>query len=431
MTSVIIAGAGVGGLYLAGILEKKGYYVTVIEKNLIDNLSYNWHDDVERNTFVEAGIPIESLDYHLKQDWSFAMFGSKSITKISIPDSLKDLSIHRRSLAKILISQCLKTKFLFSHIIEKPIIKDSCVIGVSTNKGDFFADLIIDNCGYNSPIRSQLPDEAIIDRNYSEDEVFHVYRAFWERKKDIERSFHTNKAYLRHMGRKGISWAIDKNNEVDILVGSVERISDSEIDAALVDLKIDNPVIGEKTRSEGKYVIPVRSPIRKMIWNGYALLGDSAFMTIPMLGSGINSSLKCGKILSEIIFKCEGDFKEEKLWEYQVICYKGFLYQHFSVDIMKRWLLKAKLSDISFISDKGLVNAEEMAFIASGKPFELSFSSMVKKAIKGFSNPALLLALLKTLNKGKKAMRIALKIPTYYTKNAFLQWANKLNSIFD
>jgi len=153
-------------------------------------------------------------------------------------------------------------------------------------------------------------------------------------------------------------------------------------------------------------------------------------MTIPMLGSGIRSSLRCGKILSETIVKCECNFQQENLWDYQVRCYKDFLYQHFAVDIMKRWLLKAKLTDISFISDKGLVNAEEMALVASGKPFELSFCSMIKKARQGFSNPGLLISLLNTLNNGKRAMKIANRIPSVYSEKDFLKWENKLNTIF-
>ena len=38
-----------------------------------------------------------------------------------------------------------------------------------------------------------------------------------------------------------------------------------------------------------------------MVADGYAAIGDSAFMTVPVIGSGIANALKAAKILADAI----------------------------------------------------------------------------------------------------------------------------------
>ena len=47
--------------------------------------------------------------------------------------------------------------------------------------------------------------------------------------------------------------------------------------------------------------IPVRQPLAVMIADGYAAIGDSAFMAIPINGSGIGCSMRAGKMLADAV----------------------------------------------------------------------------------------------------------------------------------
>ena len=57
-------------------------------------------------------------------------------------------------------------------------------------------------------------------------------------------------------------------------------------------LRPDNPRLGTEVVRGGQFVeIPVRHPLSVMVADGYAAIGDSAFMTVPLIGSGIANSL--------------------------------------------------------------------------------------------------------------------------------------------
>lgn len=426
---IIIAGAGVGGLFLAKVLSEKDYDISIFENRDKDSLSYDWYDDVSYDTFLKSGISKNRLSFYSKKDWSFIMYGSTNVTKINIPDEKKDISVHRRTLSEELMKDLKGVAFHFGEKVLSPIVKDEKVVGIKTIKGEYYADLIIDSAGVDSPLRTNLPDKAKIQKEIKQEEKFSVYRAFFERNQEFKEDYHTNKAYLRHLGRRGISWAID-GKDVDVLIGNIGSISNEEIESALNDIKRDNQMIIGQALSAGKYIIPVRRPLAKMVWNGYVALGDSAFMTIPMLGSGIRSSILSAKILSEVIETIKPDFPEKKLWLYQARVIKELLYTHYSVDIMKNWLLKASLKDIAFIANSKIVSASDMALVASGNPFELSCKEMFKKAIKGISKPRLLIDLLITLIKGKSALKKAQEIPLEFEEKKVARWINSIEKYY-
>ena len=58
MSSVLIAGAGHGGLSAAAILAKNGYKVTVLEKHTKDSIGHDWHDAMDIPAFRFADIPV-------------------------------------------------------------------------------------------------------------------------------------------------------------------------------------------------------------------------------------------------------------------------------------------------------------------------------------------------------------------------------------
>ncbi|TFF63612.1 MAG: hypothetical protein EU521_00975, partial [Promethearchaeota archaeon] len=54
---IVIAGAGHGGIVAARELALQGFEVHVYEKKGRDNLSWDWRDNMELDTFQEIGIP--------------------------------------------------------------------------------------------------------------------------------------------------------------------------------------------------------------------------------------------------------------------------------------------------------------------------------------------------------------------------------------
>lgn len=426
---IIIAGAGLGGLNLAYELGKKGYDVTVIEKETPDTISFDWSDDIERSVFKELSLPVPDASFsHDKPNWSFVPpFGGK-LTKINQPLEHTDYSVMRIPFAKMFIDRADKARFLYGVTVLEPIVEGKRVTGVRTDKGDFFGDLIVDNLGAFSPVRAKLPEALGVPNAVDSKELFSAYRGFFART-DAEVSEHTNKAYLKHLGNAGISWCLDRGNSVDVLIGITGKMPEGFVDTALAALRKDNPCLGQKLLSAGGiYKVAIRYPLSKIVADGYAAIGDAAFMTIPILGSGMASSLRAGKYLADVICSSAAPFTTEKLWAYQVKVFKAFGAKHAAIDYMKRWLLGASDNDINFALTSGMLNAEDMALVARGEPIRLTNAEKVQKMKTAYKNPGLLLRLNSLLMSMGKVNTLAQNIPESYDEKSIEKWRRKLDS---
>lgn len=429
MSKIVIAGAGIGGLVLAKELEGKGHEVVILEKNTLAALSFDWHDDVEFGIVPEFNIDLRKIKHYPKQDWAFLFPEVDEIIGLTIPDEKKDISIHRRDLSAWLIGELKEAEIQYGNAVKSVICKDGKVVGVKTNKGDIYGDLIVDCCGVDSVVRSNLPDEFGVLQKIKDEDVFNVYRGFYK-KTDAKKEEFTNKAYLRHLGRPGISWALDKGDHVDILIGNAGKLTKSELNVSLEHLKEVNAVLSNELLSSAVCRIPVRRPLEKMFANGYVTLGDSACMTIPMLGSGIASSMRAGRILAKVIEESDGIYTEEKLYPYQERVNKLFGASHAAIDVLKCWLLTESASVLGFFVNKQIVAKEDMQAAAEGGVVKMGFGQIVKRAMRGLSNISALLRLAKTLSKQGKAQKLWSNPPVSYDVNKFRKWKEKAEKIF-
>ena len=429
---IIITGAGIGGLFASELLGKLGYKVLVFEKKGQNELSYDWHDDVSPTVFKDLNIEIDPSLYFKKSDWSFATPFEETVIKLNGNPENADLSIERRLLSNLLYERAKEfAEFRFHAEVNAPIVSNNKVIGIMVNGKAEYADLVIDSGGVFSNVRSKLPKNFMIQNNPEPYEVFFAYRAFISRLKGIPEPEHNTKVYLRHLGDEGISWCIaDHNPElVNVLIGRVKELNKETLNKALQDLRLKNPYLGKEVKRGGITVpIPVRHPLTVMVADGYAAIGDAAFMTIPMIGSGIATSLYAAKILSDTV--SNGDFSKENLWNYQIACYKKFGAAHYGVDVLKRWMLSAKTEDITWLFSSSVISDKDMGAASSGKNLKLSIPEIIKKIIIGRSNIPLLLSLNNMLKKSKKAVALANNIPKTYNPLYIERWDKKLSKFF-
>ncbi|MFW5780134.1 MAG: NAD(P)-binding protein [Bacillota bacterium] len=426
MSKVVIIGAGIGGLITARELGKAGYDVIVYEKSKEELVSYDWHDDAACKIFRDMDIPLpDKKYYHPKSDWSFVPPKAKKI--LFVPTNTeRDLAFQRRSLSKHFIERAKEfSQLFFETEVQSLLIKDEKVEGIKVGGKNIKADLVIDSSGALSPFRASLPQSSGIQQKPYPGDIFYAYRGFYEQKQDVE-IVHKNKAYLKHLGERGLSWIRHEiEGEVDILVGRLDKLEKSTLENAIKELKKDNPSMGDKLLHGGQIcAIPVRYPLTKMVTDGYVAIGDAAFMTIPMMGSGIASSMLAAGILSDIIIK--GGLEKQNLWKYQV----KFMYKagskHMGVDTLKRWLIEAPSEDIAFLFDKGVISEKEMQVSGSGGVLKLSVMDLLKKVAAGFPKIGLLLKLKSVVDKMQKAIELGNQIPSEYDEKKIASWQQKV-----
>ena len=428
---IVFIGAGMASLVASERLARAGFDVSVYEKDSYDNLSYDWHDDVNRDAFDMFNLPLpKEGTYFPKRNWTFVPPAERIEVSLHIPEKELDWSTERRILAQQNGDRAKDVvDFHFSSPVESLIVEDGKVKGVTVGGEKVYADLVVDNSGAMSPFRGQLPKAAHVTANPQKNEIFVAYRAFHKKADGVKDPENTNKAYLKHLGEEGISWSIiDPAGTVNVLIGRAELPKET-FDNALSALKRSNPIIGDEIVRGGiNCVIPIRYPLTRMVADGYVAIGDAAFMTIPMIGSGIENSMKAACILADTIIENRSVDKKD-LWKYQVRYYRLRGADHVGVDVLKRWLLGAKPSDLDWLFEKGVVDDSNMAAGATGRLIVLSPKDLVQKVVRGYTRLPLLLRMNSMLMRSKKAAKIAKRIPEEYDENKISKWETKIEKL--
>lgn len=437
---IIIVGAGIGGMVSAEKLGKLGFDVTVYEKSpSLNEMRYDWHDDVSPKIFRRLGMDIPE-EHFKKRSWTFCSPYEKSVREFTQDESDPDLSMERRPLNVMLYNRAKDyAKFVFGKTVDAPVIRGDKVVGVVIDGEEIICDLVVDSAGAYSPVRTKLPSAFGVSQ-IEDDEVFEAYRAFYRREEGSPDPKYTNKVYMKHLGEPGISWTILDNDAtlVNVLVGRIGSLDEKTKNEAVDYMRKRNPILGDEiVRGGYNVIIPVRYPSTRAVANGYVAIGDSAFQTIPLLGSGIASSMLAAEILAESIganmskgVKGEELFSVKRLWSYQVGIFREFGGQHCGVDVMKRWLLTQSDEMVDWMFGSKILSNDDLIKVASGNLVKIGVKEAVQKVrAVGPSKIGVLLKMNAMLTRSIKAERIGKAIPRSFSENAVKNWEKRLQIV--
>ena len=431
---IIVIGAGIGGLQSARVLAEGGHDVVVYEKSSKGNISYDWRDDVEYNVFDELNIPIPE-DSHRVQNVSFlAPYSDKPLFVYQDEDKM-EWGVYRHTFGDMLATRAEEkgAKVVYDTVVEKLIIDGDAVKGVVINGEEILCDLVIDCSGMDSKFRASLPECMGITKRANDDEAFNVYRAhFNKREGEKEPEKYRRLVYLKPEGALGISWVVcEPDGTENVLIGRIGSLPQEEIDSSLKMLREAHPIIGDDVVYGGRRArIPIRYPLLKMVAKGYVAIGDSAFMTIPLIGSGIACSLRAGLFLGEEINKANS-VSIETLWKYQVRYYQNVAKEHFLIDCVKRKILVADNYDIKYVIESGFITEDDIKMLTGGEGGKMSAKAIFTKLRLALKKLPFIMSVLGALLKGVGAMNKAKNIPTEYDEKKIARWVAKLEKVFE
>lgn len=437
---IIVAGGGHGGIGCAALLAKKGFDVTVYEKCERKDIGYDWTDIFDRKAFAAIGMDMPSEDkWCLKNDMTF--YGPNMTVALvqDTPVDQLEIQMERKVLYDCIIeyAESCGVKFEFGNAVEAPVMLGNRVVGIKTEKGDVFGDLVIDSCGMNSPVRAKLPEYLGVQHEAQPFERFYVWRGFYE-KKECDNIPDKFRLMLFHKGKLGISWVAEEEDYTDVLIGRFIEPDMEEVEKTLAVLREENGHLGEKLVRGGAFAqIPVRQPLAVLVADGYAAIGDCAFMTVPIIGSGIANSMKAAKILADVI--CEDkteSYSAAALWKYQKKYWAEIGNSMAPMAAVKLLLTRLEPQEIDYIFEKGILNADDMTISADTTSLFDMVKDMVepeplKAKITGLAgNPAVLKKILRMV-KDIAAVTVATALmPKTYEVNKVRKWAEMYNNCF-
>ncbi len=436
MKKIIVAGAGHGGLTAAYNLAKNGFEVTVFEKNKREDLGHDWHDFINYDAFDKSGLerPCDLLRPRVPSGFE----NPSSTVKLVLPKNSEDdgFMIDRKLLLSHLVEKCeqVGVEFNFDCEIKSAVLDGMKVTGISCKKGgeDFEekGDMVIDACGMHSPLRKGLPPCFGIRQDFAPRETFYVYRVYLENLTGeiVEPQYLIS---LFHGGKPGIDWMLTEKNYVDILVGkfgTAGEFTDTEIEEAIAAYREKYPFIGTKViRGDAREEIPLSRMLPLIVADGYALVGDSAGMTIPLNGSGIVLSMCAGKILADKIIGCENNpFAIENLWRYQYKYFQTLGKDLVMIDILKNFFTFCKGKDIDYFLEKKILTEEMLDFGAGINiaPKQIFYIASVALPLIGLLPP-----LVDTLKSIPSIDSVADSMPDEYDKMAVEDWMEKYSKL--
>lgn len=439
MAKIAVVGMGQGGMVAAICLEKQGHDVTVFEKSAKGEVGYDWRDDIRADVFEAAGLPMPDSDvYCQKSKWLFVSPNEEYSLPVPPCPPMEEISVYRTKLSDFFAKQAESAgcKLVFGTEVKSVAIKNDVIVGVCANGKEQLFDLVIDASGMRSPFRAQVPNKFEVQPQPGKDDVMYAYRAFFKRVEGMyPRDPDINSTlYLKHLGSVGISWCnLNEDNLVDVLIGRVGELSDKEIDYTIEALRASNPILSNESVSERKVEICLRMSIARAVADGYVAIGDSAFMTMPLMGSGIESSMKAGRMFADFI-------RENNVTEFTAKNMWGFYHKYMTtlgadfafVDTLKRWALALDPKTVDWVFGGGLIQKSDLALVTtdtSGEKPKMSAKSIIKKVFLLLGHLGLVCKALGCLLRSLKAKRIAKKIPAVYDKKKLAKWTKKYNKL--
>ncbi len=439
MSRIIVAGGGHGGVIAAIKLASLGFDVSLFEKEEKETLGLLQTDAIDESAFTYAGIEI-SEDFEIgKNKITFVPLEQESGSLTLPPQSENSVLADRRRLINYLFSLAKESgvEINYGEQVEKPLVLGNRVVGIKTVKGDYYGDLIIDACGVNSPVRNNLPDYFGVNRPIKKYDILYSYRGYFNKITDAPQPKTNYNLFLKENGTVGFRWLITEESRVDALICRFYEPSDNEILNTLYEMHNENPQMGTDLIYGGsRSVIPVCQPLALIVANGYAAVGDSAFMTFSVKGSGITYSMKAGTMLAEVVAADENKcFDRESLWDYEKRFFKEIGLGAAGIAVCKNLLPYMLAEDVNKMFKLKLFTTEELSALftnAADAVLNKNGLNKVKDKLKIVRDEPRLKELFGSLAiwMGKYII-LQTQFPNKYDNKEIEEWVEKYNRFFD
>ena len=373
---ILVAGAGHGGLAAAAQLAKAGFDVKVVERRTKETLGYDWFDALNPAVFAMVGCPHPG-DVGIPWQWraDVTYYGPTTDEAHKIPQRFTrpediEITMERRNIYRLLTgwAEDCGVHIEYGVNITAPLMAGDRVIGLATDRGEYRGDLVIDAAGLFSPVRMGLPECLGIQKQVLKNERIYTYRAFYDTPVDPGTVRDVYKVMFRpDPGRDfSLSWIYTRDTYTDLLIGHMEPPTEEEIRRIADRYRQKNPQLG-KTRLRGGQTVPIpfRRPLSVLVADGYAAIGDAAFMTMPLNCSGISTSMEASKLLARAVMADKTEtYSAETLWPYQLDFFKQIGKNMAPIALVKDMIISLTQAQTDRAFDTGLITWRELTITA-------------------------------------------------------------------
>jgi len=303
------------------------------------------------------------------------------------------------------------TEFLFGATAERLLSEDGRIVGVTGRKSDgssfsHTAQVTIDATGSSSTLRRFMPVASMMEKEIDPDDVVGTGRYIldFEPAKEDPAFFSPDYCIIhldQFIAPAGYGWTFPKGKKkVNIGLGVSHsglarrnrRFGLNDNLQSLIDKYLaDNPVIKNYSQpnddansgnTKGNWQVPVRRHNDCMVANGFAVVGDAAWMPRPIDAGGISPSIYGGTILGRVVAQAleAGDTTEAGLWKYNVEYMNTHGYPMASFEVLRRYLQTVTNEQINY-GMKHFLSEEDVTAITERKHPEFNQARFMNPAM--------------------------------------------------
>jgi flavin-dependent dehydrogenase len=350
------------------------------------------------------------------------------------------------------------TEFMFGATAERLLSEDGRITGITGRKSDgsafsLTAKVVIDATGSSSTLRRFMPIPSMIEKEIDPDDVVGTGRYILDFEPAVDDpSYFSPDVCIIHLDQfiaaGGYAWVFPKGKKkVNIGLGvshsalarrnrmfGLKDNLQSLIDKYLA----DNTVIKDYSQptddadsgnTKGNWQVPVRRHNDCMVANGFAVVGDSAWMPRPIDAGGLSPSIYGGTILGKVVAEAleAGDASEAGLWKYNVEYMNTHGYPMASFEVLRRYLQTVTNDQINY-GMKYFLSEEDVNAITERKHPEFNQAR--------FMNPAMWFRILGQLSLArglrytvkKSAALVSINLAYPDSPDGFASWQKRLAS---
>lgn len=417
MRKIVIIGTGLGGLMFA--LRYKGdAQIEIYEACQRSELGFPWCDTIRLSSFTDNEIPVPSFALEEKKLFNISVLDGKGSIRQKKKLLKERAEIDRKELIEYMISQAeSRAKIHFGKRVKEFIKKDDKICGIILESGEQIeSDLVIDASGAFSEFRKYLPiDEKDFEPTPSE--TLYYYRGYYENNPDVDEVDYDS-VYLKMLGENAISWVrTAPNKKIDVFIAHTENLSNTFLFRAFNDIQFRNERLSSTPIFVKRGKLAIRYPLSTLVFDGLALVGDSAYMSMPMTGSGMDNAIYSGAILAETINALgDKEFTKQNLWGYQSKYFRTQGHNMYACDL----LLKYGFS----------INDEDLMWFFNEILIENNSAKDIIDKIKGFvGKKKMTISTVKILTYALRARTAVSLVPPIYNENLVKSWTKRYNDM--
>lgn len=422
---VVVVGAGTAGCVTARRCAEMGLLTLLLDRkpyNLVGEKVCG--DEVSKSHFDAIG-----LDYPQGDQVSCPISGADvyppSLTNEMRVRGWSDFdgwTINRVRFGQKLLEDAIGSGVRFEsdcHVAE-PVVSEDQVVGLvyrgleDQEPKTVKAKLVIDASGFAGVMRNKI-DSPLVEKHVEKEDVALCYREIIKLNMQLAEPEVARVFLGRTAAPNGYAWIFPKGPEVvNAGVGICGGVGQGSPKAHFESFRKDYPLFyGCEVLEGAGGAVPVRRPLKSLVANGIAFVGDAALQVNPIHGGGIGPGMRAGIILGEVAKEAiaKRDTSAVGLWRYNVRFQSGFGKRLASLQIFRRLLQQVRDEELDFGFQSRMLEPSDLIAANQGDALSIGVVGRLRRLKRGARRIGLLLKVQRAANLMKRMDKLYSRYP--------------------